>query len=266
MPVTPTATLAENPVRGVALNGQKAVTVSWTGQAANKLIYVDVCRKSTTDATFEPGVDCAPLSSLTPNGNASGSGSVAVDIFRGPDPSGDQLWGCFAPGDTAPAGIQRNTTCYVRVTNDSLFNNSAAAQVAFTLFPTGDVVLSENPVTGVALNGTKAVSVFWNNQAANKLIYVDICNKPTSTPGFEPGQDCAPLSSLTPNGSTNGSGTISVDIFRGAEPSGDLPWGCFKSSDTAPGGVTKLTTCYVRITNDTLFNNSAAKEIAFTLG
>ena len=131
--------------------------------------------------------------------------------------------------------------------------------------PGGDVVLSENPVTGVALGGSKAITVSWNNQTPRKVVYVDICRKPSNAPNFQPGEDCAPLSSQTPNGTASGSGSISVSIFRGREPSGDLPWGCFAAGDNAPTGVEKNTTCYVRVTNDNLFNNDQARQTAYTL-
>jgi hypothetical protein len=134
-----------------------------------------------------------------------------------------------------------------------------------TTIPSGDVVLSENPVAGVPSGGSKAITVSWNNQTPKKVVYVDICRKPSNAPGFQPGEDCAPLSSQTPNGTASGSGSIRLDIFRGREPSGDLPWGCFAPGDTAPVGVEKNTTCYVRVTNDTLFNNDQARQAAFTL-
>ncbi|MFZ4669771.1 MAG: hypothetical protein ACOYML_10755 [Microthrixaceae bacterium] len=134
-----------------------------------------------------------------------------------------------------------------------------------TTIPSGDVVLSENPVAGVPSGGTKSITVSWNNQKPRTLIFVDICRRPTTDVGFEPGEDCAPLSSQNPNGTASGSGSYPVEIFRGPEPSTDLPWGCFAAGDTAPAGVEKNTTCYVRVTNNTLFNNDQARETAFTL-
>ncbi len=134
-----------------------------------------------------------------------------------------------------------------------------------TTVPTGPAVLAENPVAGVPLGGTKAVTFFWNGQVPNQLIYVDICRTTTSDPTFQPGEDCAPLSSLNPTATPTGSGSTTVSIFRGPEPSTDLPWGCFRATDVAPPGVQRNTTCYVRVTSNTLFNNTAAREVAFTL-
>jgi len=261
----PTGSLSENPIKGLASGSLKTVTLNWAGQTPNQLIYVDICRKQSTDPTFQPGTDCAPLSSTNPTATSTGSGSASVDIFRGPEPSTDLNWGCFAPGDIAPVGIQKNLTCYVRVTNNNLFNNTGAVDVAFTLVPTGSAVLAENPVAGVPVNGEKAVRFYWNGQTPNQLMYVDICRKLSSDPTFQPGVDCAPLSSLNPNATSSGNGSTDVAIFRGAEPSGDLDWGCFAASDTAPAGIQKNTTCYVRVTNNNLFNSTSAREAAFTL-
>jgi hypothetical protein len=127
--------LSANPITVADNPGTANVTVYWNGQAANKLIFISVCRKSNSDATFTPALDCAPLSELNPNGTPSGSGSATLEVFRGPDPSGDLNWGCFAASDVAPAGIQKNTTCYVRVTNNVVSNKDAAQELAFTIVP-----------------------------------------------------------------------------------------------------------------------------------
>ncbi len=137
-PVAPTSpgtggvTLANNPVP-VPAGGTASVQVDWTGQEPRTLMFVTVCRKPTNDPTFQVGIDCSPLSELNPNGTADGNGSVELEVFRGPTPDGDNLWGCFAEGDEAPPGVQVNTTCYVRVTNDVVLNQEDARDVPFTL-------------------------------------------------------------------------------------------------------------------------------------
>lgn len=141
----PTGTVNPNPVAFAPGQTEAPVTVNWSGQAANKLIFVDICKKLSSDPTFNPGQDCAPLSSTNPFATPTGSGTTAYTVFRGPDPSGDQPWGCFAAADQAPAGIQKFTTCYVRVTNDSLFNNNQAADIPFTIVESGGVI-PEAPV------------------------------------------------------------------------------------------------------------------------
>jgi len=137
--------IAPNPVAFAPGQAEAPVTVTWSGQAPNKLIYVDICKKLSNDATFQPGQDCAPLSSINPPQTPTGSGTSAYTVFRGPDPSGDQPWGCFAADDVAPPGIEKFTTCYVRVTNNTLFNNTQAFDIPFTIVESGGVI-PEAPV------------------------------------------------------------------------------------------------------------------------
>lgn len=124
--------LATNPVP-VPAGGLASARVEWTGQAPRTLMFVTICRKPTNDPTFQVGIDCSPLSELNPNGTPDGSGSVDLQFFRGPTPEGDSPWGCFAAGDEAPPGIQVNTTCYVRVTNDVVLNQEDARDAPFTI-------------------------------------------------------------------------------------------------------------------------------------
>jgi len=113
--------------------GTATVRVDWVGQQPRTLMFVSICRRSTTVADFQPGIDCSALSEVNPNGTPDGSGSVELTVFRGPTPDGDSPWGCFAPGDQAPPGIQAVTTCYVRVTNDVVLNQQDARDAPFTL-------------------------------------------------------------------------------------------------------------------------------------
>lgn len=125
-------TLATNPVP-VASGSFEPVTVRWTGQAPNTLVFLIVCRRPTTSPGFEVGSDCASLTQVTPNGTRDGSGSAEVPVFRGPDPSGDLNWGCFAPEDTAPPGVEKVTDCVVRLTTNVVLNNDDAVDVPFRL-------------------------------------------------------------------------------------------------------------------------------------
>jgi hypothetical protein len=136
VPPLPTINVPSASPVAVSVSGNPGVanvTVNWSGQPANKLIFVDLCVKSNADATFNAALDCAPLSELNINGTASGSGSTTFEVFRGVEPSGDLSWGCFAAGDTAPAGILKATTCYVRVTNTVLSNKNDATEAPFTI-------------------------------------------------------------------------------------------------------------------------------------
>ncbi|CAB4543068.1 unannotated protein [freshwater metagenome] len=140
-----TTTVTPNPVTVTPNQTTANVTVNWTGLAANTLVFVDVCKKSITDASFDVASDCGAYSGITPNGNGSGTNSAVLEVFRGQDPAGES-WGCFAAGDTAPAGVTKYTTCYVRVTDNSVLNNDSDSEQAFTFsVSSGDV--PEAPLT-----------------------------------------------------------------------------------------------------------------------
>lgn len=109
------------------------VRVDWSGQPARTLMFVSVCNLPSSTPGFNAGSNCSPLTGVTPNGTPDGSGSALVPVFRGPDPGGDLPWGCFAPGDAAPPGVQRFETCYVRVTNTVILNDLDAVDLPFTL-------------------------------------------------------------------------------------------------------------------------------------
>lgn len=138
-------TVSPNPVPVTANQAVASVTVNWTGLAPNKLVFVDICKKTISDASFNVSDDCGQFSGLTPNGTASGSGTVQLPVFRGQDPAGE-AWGCYAPGDTAPAGVTKYTTCYVRVTDDVVLNTDSDSQTALT-FLVSDAVIPEAPLT-----------------------------------------------------------------------------------------------------------------------
>jgi hypothetical protein len=135
-----TVTVTPNPIPVTSNQTDAPITVNWTGQAPDTLMFIEICGKSISDATFNVALDCSSLSEQTPNGTADGSGSYQLDAFRGEAPEGDLGWGCFAPGDTAPEGVTKYTTCYVRVTNNSKNNKLDAAEQAFTFKVGGDEI------------------------------------------------------------------------------------------------------------------------------
>jgi hypothetical protein len=135
-----TVTVNPNPVSFTTTQTEATATVNWTGQKPNQLMFISICKKTVADPTFNAALDCSALSELNPNGTATGAGSAQLTVFRGENPDGDSGWGCFAQGDTAPAGVTKFTTCYVRVTNGVLSNKDDAAEAAFTLSVGGDVV------------------------------------------------------------------------------------------------------------------------------
>ncbi|MFM7068853.1 MAG: hypothetical protein ACKOYM_05260, partial [Actinomycetes bacterium] len=104
-----TVTLNPNPVVFTSSQIEATATVNWSGQPANKLMFVDICKKSIADPTFNVALDCGAYSQINPVGTASGAGSTALTVFRGQDPAGE-AWGCFAAGDQAPSGVTKFTT------------------------------------------------------------------------------------------------------------------------------------------------------------
>lgn len=115
------------------VGGTRTTRVWFSGQAPRTAIVAKVCRRSIGDPQFREGLDCSLMSEAVANGTETGSGWIDVEVFRGPDPGGDGAWGCFAPGDAAPPGIEKLTTCYVRITNNLGANTRDDREVAFTL-------------------------------------------------------------------------------------------------------------------------------------
>ena len=116
-----------NPVSVTAEQSTALVQIAWNGLEPRQLVFVDICRKSIGDSSFSVAEDCGAYSSLNPNGTATGAGDIAVEVFRGQDPAGE-LWGCYAEGDTAPAGVVAYTTCFVRVTHTVVSNLDSDAE------------------------------------------------------------------------------------------------------------------------------------------
>lgn len=108
--------VAPDPIPVTAEQSVALVQVSWSGLEPRQLVFVDICKKSISDSSFIVAEDCGAYSGLTPNGSASGEGSAELEVFRGQDPAGE-AWGCYAEGDTAPAGVVVYQTCFVRVTD-----------------------------------------------------------------------------------------------------------------------------------------------------
>lgn len=154
-------TVTPNPIPVTSTQTSATVTVSWTGQRIDTLMFVSVCRKSISDPTFNVAFDCSMLSELNPNGTLNGANTIQMDVFRGENPDGDTGWGCFAAGDTPPAGVTKLTTCYVRVTNNVISNYLDDVEQPFTFQAGGDVV-PEAPI-GLMLpviGGAVAVGAF----------------------------------------------------------------------------------------------------------
>ena len=128
----------------------------------------------------------------------------------------------------------------------------------------GSITVTPNPVP-VATDSYTEVQVRWSGQRVGTLIFAGVCVKSTKDPDFQVGVHCSPLAQVEINGTADGSGTALVPVFRGQEPTTDLPWGCFAPGDAVPSGVLGATTCYLRVTNDLVLNNDDAVEAAIAV-
>ncbi len=128
----------------------------------------------------------------------------------------------------------------------------------------GAITGTPNPVPGATDSYTE-VQVRWSGQPAGKLVFAGVCVKSTRDPDFQVGVHCSPLAQVEVNGTADGSGSALVPVFRGQEPTTDLPWGCFAPGDAVPSGVLGATTCYLRVTNDLVLNNDDAVEAAIAV-
>lgn len=231
---------------------------------------------STSTTTTLPGNQPpVAVASATPSAPGYFGLPVTFSSSGSTDPDGtivSYLWDFGSSG--APSTLANPIKTYTEpgpytVTLTVTDNNGATGTTTVTLAqpaPAGDVFISENPITiGTGNPGTKTIKVWWNNQKPDTLMFLDICRKPNQDPTFRADLDCATLASQTPNGTLSGSGVYDVTAFRGEEESGDLRWGCFAAADTAPAGIQKNTTCYVRVTNYVLSNNFEARDIPFTI-
>lgn len=125
----------------------------------------------------------------------------------------------------------------------------------------GAITVTPNPVP-VAANSYTEVEVSWTGQRPGTLVFASVCVKSTKDPDFQVGLHCSPLAQVETNGSADGSGSARLPVFRGQEPSTDLPWGCFTPDDPVPAGVVGATSCFVRVTSDVVLNNDDAVEVA----
>jgi alpha-tubulin suppressor-like RCC1 family protein len=95
-----------------------SVTVSWAvfewSSVLTREVDLLVCRNSLYAPGFDQADACSQTSRAIVIPDSVGVGSITFGVFRGRNPDAGSTWGCFAPGDTPPAGVTKYTTCYVR--------------------------------------------------------------------------------------------------------------------------------------------------------
>ncbi len=116
------------------------------------------------------------------------------------------------------------------------------------------VRVTPSPVPIPPAPSNRTVDVEWSGLRANTLVFVTFCKKSIGDPSFNVSFDCSSLSEVTPNGTPTGSGSVRFEVFRGQNPDGETPWGCFDAGEAPPAGVEAFSTCYVRVTERVVTN------------
>jgi hypothetical protein len=137
-----TGSVTPNPVPIPAIGGSgftwktNAATVEWSNMQVGKPVYISICRRPQTDPNFVSfGDSCSNISEVivSPAFQTNGAGTKQVKLFRGENPDGDSGWGCYAPDDVAPDGVEKLTTCYIRLASDAETDSTYAHTIPFTI-------------------------------------------------------------------------------------------------------------------------------------
>ncbi len=148
-----TATVTPNPIPVSTGQEFATVTVDYNFGAANTAVFFDVCRKLSSDPTFDYTLDCDSGVANAANGSSNGSGSYQLEIAVGDSyssrifgPDLTNQWGCYPQGFTPSSGFTAVSQCYIRVTQGDVFNNTDAANVPFSFTVPGGGDIPEVPV------------------------------------------------------------------------------------------------------------------------
>lgn len=172
------------------------------------------------------------------------------------------------PTEPAPVHVFRqpgNFTVTLKVTDASGQSATATAKVEQTQ-PTAAVGLVSSKIDLAPDGGAALVRVWYRDQKPDTAVVAKVCRRSIEDPKFREGYDCSLLTETFVNGTSTGAGWLDIPVFRGPEPAGDGAWGCFAPGDVAPPGIEKLTTCFIRITNNVGANTRDQREVAFTVG
>jgi hypothetical protein len=169
-----TATVTPNPITVSQGQTSATVTVDYNFGAANTAVFIDICRKPKSDPTFDYTLDCDSGSANAYNGSANGGGSKQYDVFVGHTVGWDLFasgkWGCYPTTGDYEAGFDGFTTCYIRVTQGSVDNQTDAVTVPYT-FSKGGTNIPEAPyvVLPVLLAAVTVGGVLYFNRRRQAL-------------------------------------------------------------------------------------------------
>ena len=157
-----------NPIPVADNQSAVTTTVNFAQPPANQYTFISQCKLDPADANFDATVDCSNYTTIQLNPNPT-SLTYQFSVFRGVEPSGDQTWGCFKPGETVPAGITGYTQCWIRVAYNTVTNNGNDEFTPFTFtgapIPEAPVVLLL-PVFAILVLGGGVFMQRRRNQAA----------------------------------------------------------------------------------------------------
>jgi hypothetical protein len=161
-----TGSVSPNPVPVSGGQTSAMLTVNYNFGASNTAVFVDLCKKQSSDPTFDYTLDCDRGVAGTFNGSSNGAGSQQVEIPIG-DSFGSQFfgddldkWGCYPSGFTPSAGFLAATQCYIRVTQTDIFNNTDAFDVPLTYETSGGEIPEAPVVVLPVLLGAAVVGGF----------------------------------------------------------------------------------------------------------
>ena len=145
-----TASVTPNPIPVTSGQTTATLTVDYNFGASNTAVFLDLCKKLSSDPTFDPTIDCDRGVANAANGSASGAGSQQLEIPIGDSAGsiifGDTVdkWGCYPDGFTPSAGFLKASKCYIRVTQGNVANSTDAVDVEL-VYAVGGQEIPEAP-------------------------------------------------------------------------------------------------------------------------
>jgi hypothetical protein len=146
----------------------------------------------------------------------------------------------------------------------------AMAGVVLSVVTTGCQIsgrLTPDPVPVADGDTAVLATLSWSGAPPFGDVFVDLCRRPTSAPGFDLATDCDALSALRLPGSPRGVGTEQVELFVGPtrdhRANGTSPWACLPEGVPVPEGVEGHDRCWVRLAWGERRNPFGARSVPY---